>query len=75
MLFSCFTWKNGEDGTIQGILDMARIPYVGCGLLASASCMDKAHTHTLLDYNGIRTAKWRMIPLRKLAILILYVRK
>jgi D-alanine-D-alanine ligase len=40
---------------------MAKLPYVGCGVLSSAACMDKSATHTILDYNGIRTAKWRMI--------------
>ena len=40
--------KNGEDGTIQGLLQLSGIPYVGCGPLASAVCMDKAVTRTLL---------------------------
>lgn len=61
VVFPVLHGRNGEDGTIQGLLEMARIPYVGCGVLASAACMDKATTHTILDYNGIRTAKWRMI--------------
>ena len=66
VVFPVLHGKNGEDGTIQGLLDMSRIPYVGCGLLASASCMDKAHTHSILDYNNIRTAKWRMLTHRNL---------
>ncbi len=66
VVFPVLHGKNGEDGTIQGLLDLARIPYVGCGLLASAACMDKAHTHTVLDYNDIRTAKWRVIVQRDL---------
>ncbi|MCM1226264.1 MAG: D-alanine--D-alanine ligase [Clostridium sp.] len=66
VVFPVLHGKNGEDGTVQGLLDLARIPYVGCGLLASASCMDKAHTHTVLDYNNIRTAEWRMVGLRDL---------
>ena len=61
VVFPVLHGRNGEDGTIQGLLDLAKIPYVGCGLLASASCMDKAVTHTILDYNGIKTAKWDMI--------------
>ncbi|MCI1269194.1 MAG: D-alanine--D-alanine ligase [Ruminococcus sp.] len=61
VVFPVLHGKNGEDGTLQGLLDMAKIPYVGCGLLASACCMDKAHTHMILDYNGIKTAKWKMI--------------
>jgi len=35
---------NGEDGTIQGLFELAGIPYVGCGVLASAVCMDKSFT-------------------------------
>ena len=34
----------GEDGTVQGLLEMLDIPYVGSGVLASAGCMDKAAT-------------------------------
>ena len=34
--------RNGEDGTIQGLCELAGIPYVGCGVLSSAICMDKA---------------------------------
>ncbi len=66
VVFPVLHGKNGEDGTIQGLLDLAKIPYVGCGLLASAACMDKAATHTMLDYNGVRTAKWRKIGHREL---------
>lgn len=66
VVFPVLHGKNGEDGTIQGLLDMSKIPYVGCGLLASASCMDKTHTHTILDYNNIKTARWRMLGLRDL---------
>lgn len=66
VVFPVLHGKNGEDGTVQGLLDLAKIPYVGCGLLASAACMDKAFTHTVLDYNGIHTAKWRMILQRQM---------
>lgn len=50
--------KNGEDGTIQGLLELSGIPYVGCGVLASSVCMDKAVTNTLADQAGIAQAKW-----------------
>ena len=66
VVFPVLHGKNGEDGTVQGLLDMARIPYVGCGLLASAACMDKAHTHMVLDYHNIKTARWRMITHRNM---------
>ncbi len=69
VVFPVLHGKNGEDGTVQGLMDMAHIPYVGCGLLASASCMDKVCTHTILDHNGIRTAKWRNVLQREMNYL------
>lgn len=50
--------KNGEDGTIQGFLQVAGIPFVGCDALSSACCMDKEITNTLADAAGIPQAKW-----------------
>lgn len=60
-IFPVLHGKNGEDGTIQGLFELAGIPYVGCDLISSANCMDKQITHTLLDAAGIRTAKWRVL--------------
>lgn len=48
----------GEDGTVQGLLELAGIPYVGCGVLASADCMDKAVTNALFDSHGIPHCRW-----------------
>lgn len=45
--------KNGEDGTVQGLLELSGIPFVGCDTLASAACMDKVITNCVLSYNGI----------------------
>lgn len=50
--------KNGEDGTIQGLFELAGIPYVGCGVLASAVCMDKAVANALLDAAGVPRCEW-----------------
>lgn len=50
--------KNGEDGTIQGLFQLAGIPYVGCGTLASAVCMDKAVANALLDAAGVPRCEW-----------------
>lgn len=49
---------NGEDGTIQGLFELARIPYVGCGVLASAVSMDKLYTKIIVDDLGIRQADY-----------------
>jgi D-alanine-D-alanine ligase len=43
----------GEDGTIQGLLELMKVAYVGCGVLASSLCMDKGLTKEVLRANGI----------------------
>lgn len=53
----------GEDGTIQGLLEMACIPYVGCGVVASGVAMDKFFTKIIVDTLGIRQAKY--VPVRR----------
>lgn len=58
VVFPVLHGKNGEDGTIQGLLDMSGIPYVGNGCLASAACMDKEATHSILEFNGIKMARF-----------------
>jgi len=49
--------KYGEDGRIQGLLDMMEIPYVGSGVLASALAMNKAKAKRIFEHAGIRVAK------------------
>ena len=44
-IFPVLHGKNGEDGTIQGLFELSGIPYVGCGHMSSAVCMDKEMTH------------------------------
>lgn len=46
----------GEDGTVQGLLELAEIPYVGCNVRSSAVCMDKDMTKRLLKLEGIDVA-------------------
>jgi D-alanine-D-alanine ligase len=48
----------GEDGTIQGLLELAGLPYVGSGVLASALCMDKITLKTVVRADGIPVADW-----------------
>lgn len=45
--------KNGEDGTVQGMFELAGIPVIGCGVLASALCMDKDRAHKLAKAAGV----------------------
>ena len=49
--------KNGEDGTVQGLLELAGLPCVGCGTLSSAICMDKDIAHRLVRGVGITTPR------------------
>lgn len=49
--------KNGEDGTLQGVLELMGVPVIGCGLLSSALCMDKELAHCIVEINGIKTAR------------------
>lgn len=46
--------KNGEDGTVQGVFELAGIPVAGCGLLSSALCMDKDMAHRLAAAAGVK---------------------
>ena len=52
----------GEDGTIQGLLEMARIPFVGCGHLSSAVTMDKFFTKVIADSVNVSQASY--VPVR-----------
>lgn len=56
VVFPVLHGKNGEDGTIQGLLEMAGIPYVGCNVIASANCMDKDIAKRLFTQAGIPNA-------------------
>ncbi len=53
-VFPVLHGQNGEDGTVQGLCELAGLPLVGCGTLASALCMDKARAHALAQAAGVR---------------------
>lgn len=52
---------NGEDGTVQGLLELAGVPYVGSGVLGSAVAMDKAMAKTVLHAERIPQPAWRTV--------------
>ncbi|MBQ7546945.1 MAG: D-alanine--D-alanine ligase [Clostridia bacterium] len=58
VVFPVLHGKNGEDGTMQGFLQLAGIPFVGCDALSSAMGMDKAVSNTIADHIGVPQAKW-----------------
>jgi D-alanine---D-serine ligase len=49
--------KNGEDGTLQGLLELAGIPIAGCKTLSSALCMDKIKSHQLVSLCGVNVPR------------------
>ena len=57
MAFPVLHGKNGEDGTVQGLFELAGIPVVGCNTLASALCMDKDRAHKLAALAGVAVPK------------------
>ena len=57
LVFPVLNGKNGEDGTLQGIFELAGIPVVGCDTLSSALCMDKDRAHKLVSLAGISVPK------------------
>lgn len=57
LAFPVLHGKNGEDGTVQGVFELAGIPVVGCNTLSSALCMDKDRAHKLVDLAGVEVPK------------------
>ena len=55
----------GEDGTIQGMLELLKIPYIGCKVLGSSICMDKAYAKIIFDKAGINQAKYMYVKKEK----------
>ena len=64
VIFPLLHGPNGEDGTIQGGFEILDMPYVGCGVLASACCMDKIMTKHILQQTGVPQLPY--VPVAKL---------
>lgn len=61
VVFIALHGKPGEDGSVQGVLDLMGIPYTGSGLATSAICIDKIWTKKLLTLEGIPTAEYAIV--------------
>lgn len=61
VIFPVLHGLDGEDGSIQGMLEMLEIPYVGCGILASSIGLDKAYTKIIFEKANIKQAKYEYI--------------
>ena len=61
VVFPVLHGENGEDGAMQGLLQMAGIPYVGSHVAASAVAMDKTLTKLVVDHAGVPQAEWQLV--------------
>jgi D-alanine-D-alanine ligase len=58
VVFPVLHGANGEDGTVQGLLEVLGVPYVGCEVFASAACQDKHFTKVIAKAAGVNVADW-----------------
>ena len=65
VIFPVLHGPYGEDGTIQGLLELANVAYVGCGVLASAVGMDKALMKVVFRERGLRVPDWVVVRRRE----------
>jgi D-alanine-D-alanine ligase len=65
VIFPVLHGPYGEDGTIQGLLELANVAYVGCGVLASAVGMDKALMKVVFRERGLRIPDWVVVRRRE----------
>jgi len=61
IVFPVLHGANGEDGSIQGLLELAGIPYVGCNILSSAVGMDKAVSKVIFEHAGLNQARYIVV--------------
>ena len=67
VLFPIVHGRGGEDGSLQGLLELTGLPYVGSGVLGSAIQMDKEVAKRLLVHAGLPVGAWRGVPVHELA--------
>ncbi|MBI3452681.1 MAG: D-alanine--D-alanine ligase, partial [Rhodospirillales bacterium] len=67
VVFNALHGRFGEDGTVQGLLELMHIPYTHSGVLASALAMDKPATKRVVGTAGVRTPKGRVVSCAELA--------
>lgn len=65
VIFPVLHGPHGEDGTVQGLLELANVPYVGCGVLASAVGMDKAVMKTVFGARGLPQCAYEVLLRRQ----------
>jgi D-alanine-D-alanine ligase len=65
VIFPVLHGPYGEDGTVQGLLELAGVPYVGCGVLASSLAMDKIVSKELFIAHGLPVAPYRAVTRKR----------
>ena len=73
VVFPVLHGLGGEDGSVQGLLELLKVPYVGCGILASSVGMDKAYTKIIFEKANIKQAKYEYV--RKIKSGYVYIDK
>ncbi|MFV0497165.1 MAG: D-alanine--D-alanine ligase family protein [Candidatus Fimivivens sp.] len=61
VIFPAVHGQNCEDGALQGLMTLSGIPFVGCGVTASALSFDKVYTHIIAEQAGVPMAKWQSV--------------
>lgn len=61
IVFPILHGPNGEDGTIQGLLQLLKLPFVGSGVLGASICMDKDIAKKVLTKQGVKVANWKLV--------------
>ena len=61
VVFPALHGENGEDGTVQGLFELSGMPYVGCGVLSSALCMDKTFAKIIARDIGLKQAEYTVV--------------
>lgn len=75
IVFPVLHGANGEDGTIQGLLELAGIPYVGCNILSSAAGMDKAVSKVIFEHAGLNQARYIVVKRSDISINLSEIRE
>jgi D-alanine-D-alanine ligase len=75
IIFPLLHGPNGEDGTIQGLLELAGVPYIGCGVLASAAGMDKDVMKRLFLQAGLPSVPYCLVQAQDLNGNLSFLRK
>jgi D-alanine-D-alanine ligase len=64
-VFNALHGRLGEDGTVQGMLELLGLPYTGSGVLASALCMDKARANAMMAHAGLKIPMFEELEIKE----------